>query len=97
MKRRLLSLITKIAIFIACLLFVQPDGFSQDRGARSKKTGGGSIKRNKGLKSSYSSRKRSGKRHWNNQDKETRKRMKRAARNAKRRQQGKPMKNNRLV
>lgn len=71
--------------------------YSQDKGAKTVKSGGGKKGRSKGIKSSYSSRKRSGKKHWNNQDKETKKRMKRAARNAKRRQKGKPMKNNRLV
>jgi hypothetical protein len=71
--------------------------YNQDKGAKTVKSGGVKKARSKGIGTSYSSRKRSGKKHWNNQDKETRKRMKRAARNAKRRQKGKPMKNNRLV
>lgn len=97
MKSKLGSFITNLLIIIASLVFVQGEGFTQDKGAKSVKTGGSSKKKSKGLKSSYNSRKRSSKRSWNNQDKETRKRMKRAARNAKRRQKGKPMKNNRLV
>lgn len=97
MKRKLLSSITKLVIIIASFTLIPSVAYNQDKGAKSVKSGGGSGKKNKGLKSSYSSRKRSGKKHWNNQDKETRKRMKRAAKNAKRRQKGKPMKNNRLV
>lgn len=80
-----------------CLLFVPDYSSAQDKGAKTVKTGGGKKSKRRTLRSSYSSRKRSGKKHWNNQDKETRKRMKRASKNAKRRQKGKPMKNNRLV
>ena len=96
MKRWLVLLLTKLFIFIA-LLGVQPNEvYAQDRGAKSVKSDKGG-KKNKRVKNSYRSRKRSGKRHWSNQDKATRKRMKRAAKNAKRRQKGKSMKNNRLV
>jgi hypothetical protein len=97
MKRKLLSSITKLVIIIASFALIPSVGHSQDKGAKTVKSGGGSGKKNKGLKSSYNSRKRASKKSWNNQDKETRKRMKRAAKNAKRRQKGKPMKNNRLV
>ena len=97
MKKFGFSFITKLLIIIASCVFVPVDGYNQDKGAKTVKSGGGKKGKSKGLRSSYSSRKRSGKKHWNNQDKETRKRMKRAAHNAKRRQKGKPMKNNRLV
>jgi hypothetical protein len=97
MKKFGFSFITKLLIIIASLAFVPNVSYNQDKGAKTVKSGGAKKSRSKGIGTSYSSRKRSGKKHWNNQDKETRKRMKRAARNAKRRQKGKPMKNNRLV
>ncbi|MBK7128125.1 MAG: hypothetical protein IPM74_13150 [Crocinitomicaceae bacterium] len=98
MKVNLQKLLTKLLIIISVTLILPSEGFVQDKGAKSIKSGGGgSRNKSRGLRSSYSSRKRSGRKHWNNQDKETRKRMRRAARNAKRRQKGKPMKNNRLV
>lgn len=97
MKKLLRSYITKIIIIIACLLVTPQVAYNQDKGAKSVKSGSGSKNKSKRLKNSYNSRKRVGKKNWNNQDKETRKRMKRAAKNAKRRQKGKPMKSNRLV
>ncbi|MCH2234618.1 MAG: hypothetical protein MK078_10225 [Crocinitomicaceae bacterium] len=96
MRRKLGFLLTKLFIFIA-IAAIQPNNvYAQDKGAKSVKSDKGG-KKNKKVKNSYRSRKRSGKRHWSNQDKATRKRMKRAAKNAKRRQKGKSMKNNRLV
>ena len=97
MKNALNSYITKLIIIIACAFVTPQVAYDQDRGAKSVKSGSGSKNKSKRLKNSYNARKRSGKKHWNNQDKETRKRMKRAAKNAKRRQKGKPMKSNRLV
>ncbi len=96
MEKRLYNTITKILIIIASVIVVPQNGFLQDRGAKSVKSGdkGGKGKR---VKSTYKKQKRNRKKHWKNQDKATRKRMKRAAKNAKRRQKGKPMKNNRLV
>lgn len=92
MKNRLFSIITKIAIIIACAIVVPNYGYSQDKGAKTVKTGK-SKSRSKKIKQGKRSRKKS----YKNQDKATRKRMKRAAKNAKRRQRGKPMKNNRLT
>lgn len=97
MKNYFSSVITKLVIIIACIAVIPNVAYDQDKGAKSVKSGSGSKGKSKRLKNSYSARKRSGKKHWNNQDKETRKRMKRAAKNAKRRQKGKPMKSNRLV
>jgi uncharacterized protein YxeA len=96
MNRRLQSILTKILIIIASLFIIPEIGSSQDRGAKSVKSDKGS-KKGKRVRNSYNGRKRTGKKQWKNQDKSTRKRMKRAAKNAKRRQKGKPMKNNRLV
>lgn len=92
MKNRLLSLITKLAIIIACWAVLPNTAISQDKGAKTVKTGK-SKSRSKKIKQGKRSRKKS----YKNQDKATRKRMKRAAKNAKRRQRGKPMKNNRLT
>jgi uncharacterized protein YxeA len=92
MKNRLISLLTKLAIIIACILVVPNNGVSQDKGAKTVKSGKSSS-RSKKIKQGKRSRKKS----YKNQDKATRKRMKRAAKNAKRRQRGKPMKNNRLT
>lgn len=97
MKNYFSSIITKLVIIIACIAVIPNVAYDQDKGAKSVKSGSGSKGKSKRLKNSYNARKRSGKKHWNNQDKETRKRMKRAAKNAKRRQKGKPMKSNRLV
>jgi hypothetical protein len=97
MKNYVGSILTKLVIIIACVAVIPSDAFNQDKGAKTVKSGSGSRNKSKRLSNSYNARKRSGKKHWNNQDKETRKRMKRAAKNAKRRQQGKPMKSNRLV
>ena len=96
MKRRLFNILTKLLIFIALYTVTPTQTFAQDKGAKSVKSDRGGKKKKK-VKNSYRSRKRAGKRHWSNQDKATRKRMKRAAKNAKRRQKGKSMKNNRLV
>ena len=92
MNKRFLSIITKLAIIIACLVVVPSGSYSQDKGAKTVKTGK-SKSRSKKVKQGKRSRKKS----YKNQDKATRKRMKRAAKNAKRRQRGKPMKNNRLT
>lgn len=92
MKNLLLSIITKLTIIIVCLLFAPNIGLSQDKGAKTVKTGKSSS-RSKKIKQGKRSRKKS----YKNQDKATRKRMKRAAKNAKRRQRGKPMKSNRLT
>lgn len=100
MKRLYRSFLTKLLIIIASLIVVPDLGetmYAQDKGAKSVKSGKGKSKSKRSTRGSYKQRKRSSKRHWKNQDKVTRKRMKRAARNAKRRQKGKPMKNNRLV
>lgn len=96
MKRRFLSIITKLLIIIASLFLIPEIGNSQDRGAKSVKADKGS-KKGKRVRDSYNGRKRAGKKQFKNQDKATQKKMKHAAKNAKRRQQGKPMKNNRLV
>ena len=90
-------LITKLLIIIASLIVMPQTAYVQDKGAKSVKSEKGKSKSKRRTRGSYKQRKRSGKRHWKNQDKVTRKRMKRAAKNAKRRQKGKPMKNNRLV
>jgi len=92
MKQRLFSVLTKLTIIIACAIVVPNIGYSQDKGAKTVKTGK-SKSRAKKVKQGKRSRKKS----YKNQDKATRKRMKRAAKNAKRRQRGKPMKNNRLT
>ena len=92
MKNRLSSILTKIIVIIAFAVISPNLGFSQDKGAKTVKTG-----RSKSRAKKIKQGKRSRKRSYKNQDKATRKRMKRAARNAKRRQRGKPMKNNRLT
>lgn len=92
MKSGLLSIITKVAIFIACITVVPSMTFGQDKGAKTVKSGK-SNSRSKKIKQGKRNRKKT----YKNQDKATRKRMKRAAKNAKRRQRGKPMKNNRLT
>jgi len=97
MKNYVNSIVTKLTIIIVCFVIIPHEAYNQDKGAKTVKSGSGSKGKSKRLSNSYNARKRSGKRHWNNQDKETRKRMKRAAKNAKRRQKGKPMKSNRLV
>jgi len=96
MKKNFVSILTKIFLFIAFCIFIPTNTYAQEKGAKSVKTKS-KAKKSKRTKGSYNSRKRAAKRSWSNQNKETRKRMKRAARNAKRRQKGKPMKNNRLV
>ena len=97
MKRNLLSLLTKLLIIIASFAITPNVVHAQDKGAKSVKSEKGKKKGKKNARGSFRQRKRTSKRHWKNQDKATRKRMKRAAHNAKRRQKGKPMKNNRLV
>lgn len=95
MQRRMNSLLTKLLIIIVFIVAMPDRAFNQDKGAKSVKTK--SKGSNKRVRNSYGSRKRSSKRNWKNQDKATRKRMKRAAKNARRRQRGKPMKNQRLT
>jgi len=92
MKKQFVSILTKLAIIIACLVIVPASVNGQDKGAKTVKSGK-SNSRSKKIKQGKRSRKKS----YKNQDKATRKRMKRAAKNAKRRQRGKPMKNNRLT
>ncbi len=96
MKTKFVSILTKISLFIALLCVIPTATYAQDKGAKTVKTNKKS-KKTRRHKGSYNSRKRAGKRSWSNQNKATRKRMKRAAKNAKRRQKGKPMKSNRLV
>ncbi|MGV6860487.1 MAG: hypothetical protein ACWA41_01880 [Putridiphycobacter sp.] len=96
MNKNLISILTKIFLFIALLVAVPSQVSAQDKGAKTVKTKKKS-KKSKKLRGSYRSRKKASKKSWSNQNKATRKRMKRAARNAKRRQKGKSMKNNRLV
>jgi len=96
MKDKFVSILTKIFVFIVFFIVVPNVSFAQDKGAKTVKTKS-KGKKSKRTKGSYNARKRASKRSWGNQNKATRKRMKRAAKNAKRRQKGKSMKNNRLV
>ena len=96
MKIKFTSILTKILLFIAFLVIIPTNTYSQEKGAKTVKTNR-KAKRSRRGKGSFNSRKRAKKKTWSNQNKATKKRMKRIAKNARRRQKGKPMKNNRLV
>ena len=97
MNKNIRSYITKVLLIIATIFILPEATLAQDRGAKNVKSNkSGSGKKNLRKRNSYQIRRRTGKKNWKNQDKATRKRMKRAAKNARRRQQGKPMKDNRL-